>query len=278
MVLASRCPKPACRNGAATTPTSPSEVARLDPVLVELVIGDHVDDLDRPHQRDQAHSSDLCARRLTTRTVSLGAHGHHARAEAEHRADRRPRRRAPLHRLRHRDQARVRLRGRRAGPRGAPRRAGRVPLHARDPPGHVPRPQVDDAPVRGLRDRQGDQRALPLPDRPRLHGPVDGLRPPHPARPRLRRPALHGRGRPHRRGHRHDRRHAAGVRRHPARPGLDLDDDQRAGGRAAAALRAGRRGAGRARRGAHAARPRTTCSRSTSPAATSSTRPDRRCA
>jgi methylmalonyl-CoA mutase N-terminal domain/subunit len=53
-------------------------------------------------------------------------------------------------------------------PGGAPGRAGRVPVHARHPPGHVPRPQVDDAPVRGLRHRDGDERALPLPDRARL--------------------------------------------------------------------------------------------------------------
>ena len=136
------------------------------------------------------------------------------------------------------------------GARGAPRRAGRVPVHARHPPGHVPRPQVDHAPVRGLRDRGRDQPALPLPDRARLDRAVDGLRPADPARPRLRRPALHGRGRPHRRRHRHDRRHAARLRGDPAGRRLDLDDDQRPGGRAAAALRAGRRGAGRARRAA----------------------------
>jgi len=35
--------------------------------------------------------------------------------------------------------------------------------------------------------------------------------------PRLRRQALRGRGRPHRRRDRHDRRHADGLRRHPAR-------------------------------------------------------------
>ena len=47
----------------------------------------------------------------------------------------------------------------------------------------------------------------------------------------------------------------AAVRRHPARQGLDVDDDQRAGGRAARALRRGRREAGRPARQAarHAA-------------------------
>ncbi len=102
----------------------------------------------------------------------------------------------------------------------------------------------------GLRHRRRDQPALPLPDRARVDRALDGLRPAHPARPRLRRPALHGRGGPHRRGHRHDRRHAPGVRPDPAGRRLDLDDDQRPGRRAAAPLRARRRGAGRAGRAA----------------------------
>ena len=78
------------------------------------------------------------------------------------------------------------------------------------------------------------------------HRPEHGVRPADPARPGLRRPALPRRGRPHRRRHRHDRGHADRVRRDPARPGLDVDDDQRAGVDPAAALRARRRGAGRA--------------------------------
>ena len=48
------------------------------------------------------------------------------------------------------------------------------------------RPAVDDAPVRRLREREGVQRALPLPARARLDRAVDGVRPPDPARPRLR--------------------------------------------------------------------------------------------
>ena len=67
------------------------------------------------------------------------------------------------------------------------------------------------------------------------------------------------------------------ARRDPARPGLDLDDDQRAGVAAPAALRARRRGAGR-RSGARSAAPsRTTSSRSTSRAGTTSSRRGRRC-
>ena len=194
-----------------------------------------------------------------------------------HRARGRARRRAADHRLRDRDRAPLRGGRRRAGPPGAARRARRVPLHARHPRGHVPRPALDDAPVRRLRHPRGDQQALPLPDRARLDRALDGLRPAHPARPRLRRPALRRGGRPHRRRHRHARGHADLLRPDPARRGLDLDDDQRSGGDPAAALRAGRRGAGGARGASCAARSRTTCSRSTCRAATTSTRPSRRC-
>ena len=78
--------------------------------------------------------------------------------------------------------------------------------------------------------------------------------------------------------HRLGRRHAAAVRRHPARRGLDVDDDQRARARAAAALRAGRRRAGRRVRASCAGRCRTTSSRSTPRAATTSSRRGPRCA
>ena len=64
-------------------------------------------------------------------------------------------------------------------------------------------------------------------------------------------PMAPGRGRQGRRRDRLDRRHAPAVRRHPARPGLDVDDHQRARRRAAPALPAGRGRAGRARGGAH---------------------------
>ena len=159
-------------------------------------------------------------------------------------------------RLGHRDRGALRrVRPARAA---RPRRAGRVPLHARRPSRDVPQADLDDAPVRGLRLGEGVQRALPLPDLEGLDRAVDGVRPADAARARLRQPALPGRGRPHRRRDRHDRRHAHGLRRHPARRGLDLDDDQRPGRVPAAALRAGRRGAGRAGARSCAARPRTT--------------------
>ena len=53
------------------------------------------------------------------------------------------------------------------------------------------------------------------------------LRPPHPDGARLRSPHGAGRGGQGRRGHRHPRRHAPPLRRHPAGRGLHLDDDQR---------------------------------------------------
>ena len=148
---------------------------------------------------------------------------------------------------------------RRARPAGAARRARGVPLHPRHPSHDVPRPAVDDAPVRRLRHRRGDQRALPLPARGGRAGPLGRVRPAHPARHGLRRPPGGGRGGAGRRGDRLGRGHGAPVRRHPARPGLDQHDDQRPGGRAAAALPARGRGErGRARR-APRARSRTTC-------------------
>ena len=73
---------------------------------------------------------------------------------------------------------------------GADRLAGRVAVHARRVPEHVPRPAVDDAPVRRLRHGRGDQRALPLPARPRADRAVDGVRHAVADGPRLRPPAL----------------------------------------------------------------------------------------
>ena len=80
------------------------------------------------------------------------------------------------------------------------------------------------------------------------------------------------RGRQGRRRHRLDRRHADAVRRHPARQGLHVDDDQRPGGAAAADVPARRARSRASRPTSSPARSRTTCSRSTSPAAPTSTR------
>ena len=122
---------------------------------------------------------------------------------------------------------------------------GEYPVHPRAVPGHVPRPAVDDPPVRRLRLGGGVERALPLPPRARPDRPLDRVRPADAARLRLRRSACARRGRPHGRRDRLDRRHGDPARRDPARRGLDVDDDQRARVAPAPALRARRRGAGR---------------------------------
>ena len=64
---------------------------------------------------------------------------------------------------------------------------GELPVHARHPPDHVPGPALDHAPVRGLRHRRGDQRALPLPPGAGPDGALGRLRPPHADGLRLRR-------------------------------------------------------------------------------------------
>ncbi len=159
----------------------------------------------------------------------------------------------------------------------AARRARLLPLHPRHPRGHVPRPALDDAPVRRLLQPRGHERALPLPDRARLDRPLDGLRPADPARPRLRRDDLRGRGRPHRRPDRHDRGHADLLRSDPALRRLDLDDDQRARPRSCCCSTNSSARSRASRPRTSAAPSRTTCSRSTWRAATTSTRPSRRC-
>ena len=54
---------------------------------------------------------------------------------------------------------------------------GQFPVHARRPARHVPRPALDDAAVRGLRNRRRVQPPLSLPARPRRHRPERRLRP-----------------------------------------------------------------------------------------------------
>ena len=258
IVFPSRWPKPTCRNGAVTIPVEPLRLARLDPVLVELVVGQHVHDLDGPHHGHE-REQDLCG-------VTQGGEPYPWRRMAT--APEQKPSIAPI--VGPDDERRFTDSGIEIKHATTPRTSSRISRSASASPASYPftrgiHPDMYRGRTwtmrqyAGLRERQGDERALPLPDRARLDRPVDGVRPPHPARPRLRRPALHGRGRPHRRGHRHDRRHAAGLRRDPARPGLHVDDDQRARRGAAAPLRARRRGAGRAGRAAHAARRRTTC-------------------
>ena len=126
--------------------------------------------------------------------------------------------------------------------------ARRVPVHPRHPSHHVSRSALDHAPVRRLRHRRGHQRTVQVPARARPDRLVGRVRFPDADGLRLRPSPLRGRGRQVRRGDLEPRRHGDPVRRHSAGPGLDLDDDQRAGGDAVLLLR--RRGGapGRAHR------------------------------
>ena len=121
---------------------------------------------------------------------------------------------------------------------------GEYPVHARRLSLDVPRAAVDDAPVRGLRHRRGDKRALPLPARPRPDRPLDRLRHADPDGPRLRPRPQPRRGRGGGGRDRHPRRHGDPVRGHPAGRGHGLDDDQRARGDPARLLRRRGRGEG----------------------------------
>ena len=140
----------------------------------------------------------------------------------------------------------VRARGRpRDGPRPGPRRSRRAPVHAGSLREHVPR---------AGRGRCGNTRGWGPPTRRTLGSAISSstARPGSPSRstcprrwgttPTTRAP---GRGGQDRRGDRHGRRHAPAVRGHPARPRLDLDDDQRDRAHPVAPVRARRRGAGR---------------------------------
>jgi hypothetical protein len=93
------------------------------------------------------------------------------------------------------------------------RASRRVPVHARRVREHVPGPAVDDAAVRRLRHGGGDQRALPLPARPRADRPVDRVRHAVAHGPRLRQPAVAGRGRARGRRRRRRRRHGDALSR-----------------------------------------------------------------
>ena len=99
----------------------------------------------------------------------------------------------------------------------------------------------------GFGTARGDQRALPLPARPGADRPVDRVRHAVADGSRLRPPALARRGRARGRRDRHARRHGDAVRRHPARRGQRVDDDQRPRGDHARVLRRRGRAQGRSR-------------------------------
>ena len=141
---------------------------------------------------------------------------------------------------------------------GHARRAWHVSVHARHSPHGLPRQAVDDAPVRRLRQRGRHERALQVPARPWPDGTVDGIRLPDAHGLRLGSSAIVGRSRQDRRRHLEPRRHGGAVRRHPARQGVDVDDDQRPGDHSLGVLRRGGGEAGRVVGTSCAARFRTT--------------------
>ena len=178
----------------------------------------------------------------------VGSRHGHGRA-ADGRADRGARRSAAVHRLR--DRGAADLHG--AGPRrrAGAGRAGGVPVHARRRTREMYRRQAwtmrQYAGYASAKESNERYSTCSRTARPGLSMAFDlptqlGLDSDD--------PRSLGRGGPHRRRDRHDRRHAHRVRRDPARRGLDVDDDQRAGGGAADALPARRRGAGRRPRAA----------------------------
>ena len=170
------------------------------------------------------------ARRVARACVRAGARAH---------------RRALLDHLRGRQRAPRDARERRARLRARPRLPGRVSVHPRCLSVDVPRPSVDDAPVRRLRHGGGDERPLPLPHGARPDRALDGVRHADPHGLRLGSPAVAGRGGPRGCRGRLARRHGDALRRDPARRGLHLDDDQLPRGDRPCVLRLRRRGAGR---------------------------------
>ena len=139
------------------------------------------------------------------------------------------------------------------------------------------RPAVGDAHLRRPFDRQGVERALPQEPREGPDRPVGGLRPAHADRLRPGPRAGPRRGRQGRRLDRAQGRHARAARRHPARRDEHVDDDQRHRGVAARPLHDRGRGERRRRARPSRAPPRTTSSRSSSPAAPTRSRPSPRC-
>ena len=108
-------------------------------------------------------------------------------------------------------------------------------------------------------------------------GPLDGVRHADADGLRLRPSALARRGRARGRRDRLARRHGDALRGHPARRGLDVDDDQLAGGDAARVLSSASARSRACRAPSCAGRSRRTSSRSTSRRRSGSSRRSRRC-
>ena len=167
--------------------------------------------------------------------------------------------------------------GRHPGP-PACRHAARVPaVRPRPAADDVRAAAVDDPPVRRLLHRRGIECVLPAQPRRRRPGRVGGLRPGHPSRLRLRPSARGRRRRESGRGDRLGRGHEDPVRRHPARPGVGVDDDER---RACCRCSPATSSPPRSRACGRTSSPgpsRTTSSRSSWSATPTSTRRRRRC-
>ena len=167
----------------------------------------------------------------------------------------------------------------RGGPRGAraPREpAGAAALHPRAAGDDVCRAAVDDPAVRRLLDGGESQRLLPQGAGGGAAGGERRLRPRHPPRLRQRPRAGDRRRGQGRGGDRLGRGHEDPLRRHPARQGQRVDDDERGGDPGAGELHRRRRGAGGARGPRSRGRSRTTSSRSSWSATPTSIRPSPR--
>ena len=146
-------------------------------------------------------------------------------------------------------------------------------------PTGLSRQALDDAPVRRLRHGEADQRALPLPARPRADRPLDRLPPADALRLRLGpRDGRAARSASAASRSTRSRDMEVALRRHRPRRGHDLDDDQLDGADRARDVPRGRREARDALGRRSAGRSRTTSSRSTSRRRSTSSRRGRRCA
>ena len=140
-------------------------------------------------------------------------------------------------------------------------------------PTGLPLAALDDAHVRGLRQRGGHQRQVPPAARRRPDRPVHRLRHAHALRLRHGRCRGRGRVRHLRRRGQQPRRHGGAALGPAARPREHLDDDQRPGGADLGDVHRGGREGAASRAPRSRARSRTTSSRSTSPRRSSCSRP-----
>ena len=130
-----------------------------------------------------------------------------------------------------------------------------LPFYARRPADDVPWPPVDDAAIRGVWHGRRIERAVSLPARAGGEGAERRLRSADTDRLRLGSSACRRRSGPRRRGHRLDRRHDRALRRHSARVGVHVDDDQLDGHHPARTLRGRRQAARRRTQGSYRYRP-----------------------